>query len=30
MEIDPGAAMTLTGPVFSNGGIWTASAYAQL
>jgi hypothetical protein len=22
MEIDPGAAMTLSGPVFSNGGIW--------
>jgi len=22
MEIDPGAAMTLTGPIFSNGGIW--------
>lgn len=22
MEIDPGATMTLTGPVFSNGGIW--------
>ncbi len=23
MEMDPGASMTLTGPVFSNGGIWT-------
>ena len=22
MEIDPGAALTLSGPVFSNGGIW--------
>ncbi len=27
MEIDPGANMTLTGPVFSNGGIWTDSEY---
>jgi hypothetical protein len=26
MEIDPGAAMTVTGPVFSNGGIWAGSA----
>lgn len=26
MEVDPGAAMNITGPVFSNGGIWTASS----
>ncbi|HLX95153.1 MAG TPA: hypothetical protein VKU37_05360 [Verrucomicrobiae bacterium] len=25
MEIDPGATMTVTGPVFSNGGIWSGS-----
>jgi hypothetical protein len=25
MEIDPGAAMTVTGPVYSNGGIWSGS-----
>jgi len=26
MEIDPGASMTVTGPVFSNGGIWSGSS----
>jgi hypothetical protein len=26
MEIDPGAAMTVTGPVFSNGGMWAGTA----
>jgi len=26
MEIDPGAAMTVTGPVFSNGGIWAGAS----
>jgi hypothetical protein len=26
MEIDPGATMTVTGPVFSNGGIWSGSS----
>ena len=26
MEVDPGAAMNIIGPVFSNGGIWTASS----
>jgi hypothetical protein len=26
MEIDPGAPMTLNGPVFSNGGIWAGSS----
>jgi hypothetical protein len=25
MEIDPGASMTVTGPVYSNGGIWSGS-----
>ncbi len=25
MEIDPGATMTVTGPVYSNGGIWSGS-----
>ncbi|MGA2684074.1 MAG: hypothetical protein ABSF51_03380 [Verrucomicrobiota bacterium] len=25
MEIDPGAAMSVTGPVYSNGGIWSGS-----
>ncbi|HVU27861.1 MAG TPA: hypothetical protein VHG71_09020 [Verrucomicrobiae bacterium] len=25
MEIDPGAAMSITGPVFSNGGIWAGT-----
>jgi len=27
MEIDPGAAMTVNGPVFSNGGIWAGSPF---
>jgi hypothetical protein len=26
MEIDPGGAMTVTGPVFSNGGLWSGSS----
>ena len=26
LEIDPGAAMTLTGPVFSNQGLWAGTA----
>jgi hypothetical protein len=26
MEIDPGATMTVTGPVYSNGGIWAGSS----
>ena len=26
MEIDPGASMTVTGPVYSNGGIWSGSS----
>ena len=25
LEVDPGAAMTLNGPVFSNGGIWSGT-----
>jgi hypothetical protein len=27
LEIDPGAGMIITGPVYSNGGIWTGSTY---
>jgi alpha-tubulin suppressor-like RCC1 family protein len=30
MEIDPGQAMTITGPVWSNGGIWTGSTLLTL
>jgi len=30
LEIDPGAAMTITGPVWSNGGIWTGSTLLTL
>ena len=30
LEIDPGAAMTITGSVWSNGGIWTGSTLLTL
>jgi len=30
LEIDPGQAMTITGPVWSNGGIWTGATVLTL